>query len=170
MFVSTWTYRLPFWLNRQDVLGSVLGGWEISGITRFQSGAPFTVSGNTAIGSRRADFSGGSEQLSNVGQLLANNSVAWLDATKFSAAPESRLGNSGRNTFYGPALQQWDISLRKQFRLKGSTKVQFQADFFNAFNNLILRNPATTVTNSDFGTITSAAPLRNVQIGLRFMF
>ena len=170
VFVSTWTYRLPFWLNRQGVLGSVLGGWEVSGITRFQSGAPFTVSGNTAIGSRRADFTGGSEQLSNVGQLLANNSVAWLDATKFSAAPESRLGNSGRNAFYGPGLQQWDISLRKQFRLKGTTKLQFQADLFNAFNNLILRNPATTVTNSDFGTITSAAPLRNVQIGLRFMF
>jgi hypothetical protein len=170
VFVSTWTYRLPFWLNRQDVLGSVLGGWEISGITRLQSGAPFTVSGNTAIGTRRADFSGGSEQLSNAGQLLANNSVVWLDATKFSAAPESRLGSSGRNAFYGPSLQQWDLSLRKQFRLKGSTKMQVQADFFNAFNNLILRNPATTVTNSDFGTITSAAPLRNVQIGFRFMF
>lgn len=170
VFVSTWTYRLPFWLNRRDVLGSVLGGWEISGITRLQSGAPFNVSGSTAIGTRRADFSGGSEQLSNAGQLLANNSVAWLDATKFSAAPESRLGNSGRNAFVGAGYQVWDISLRKQFRLKGSKKVQFQADFFNAFNNLNLRNPATTVTNSDFGTITSAAPLRNVQIGFRFMF
>jgi len=170
VFVSTWTYRLPFWLNRQDVLGSVLGGWEISGITRFQSGAPFTVSGNTAIGSRRADFSGGSETVSTAGTLLADNSIAWLDATKFTTAPESRLGNSGRNTFYGPGLQQWDISLRKQFRLKGNTKAQFQADFFNAFNNLILRNPAATVTNAGFGTITSAAPMRNIQLGFRFMF
>jgi hypothetical protein len=128
------------------------------------------VSGNTAIGSRRADFSGGNEQASNVGTLLADNSIAWIDATKFSAAPESRLGNSGRNAFYGPGLQQWDISLRKQFRLKGSMKAQFQADFFNAFNNLILRNPATTTTNAGFGTITSAAPMRNIQLGFRFMF
>ncbi len=170
VFVSTWTYRLPFWLNRQDVLGSVLGGWEVSGITRLQSGAPFTVNGNTAIGTRRADFSGGSETVSTAGTLLADNSIAWLDATKFTTAPESRLGNSGRNTFYGPGLQQWDISLRKQFRLKGNMKAQFQADFFNAFNNLILRNPAATVTNAGFGTITSAAPMRNIQIGFRFMF
>jgi hypothetical protein len=170
VFVSTWTYRLPFWLNRQDVLGSVLGGWEVSGITRLQSGAPFTVNGNTAIGTRRADFSGGSETVSTAGTLLADNSIAWLDATKFTTAPESRLGNSGRNTFYGPGLQQWDISLRKQFRLKGNMKAQFQADFFNAFNNLILRNPAATVTNAGFGTITSAAPMRNIQLGFRFMF
>jgi hypothetical protein len=170
VLVATWTYRLPFWLNRKDILGSVLGGWEISGITRFQSGAPFTVSGNTAIGARRADFAGGDEQLSNAGQLLPDNSVAWLDTTKFSTAPESRLGNSGRNSFYGPGLQQWDLSLRKQFRLKGTMKAQFQADFFNAFNNRILRNPATTVTNAGFGTITSAAPLRNIQLGFRFTF
>jgi hypothetical protein len=170
VFVSTWTYRLPFWLERQDILGSLLGGWEISGITRFQSGAPFTVSGNTTIGSRRADYTGGGEQASNVGDLLSDNTVAWLDASKFAAAPESRLGNSGRNQFFGPGLQQWDISLRKQFRLKGSAKLQFQADFFNAFNNLILRNPATTVTTAGFGTITSAAPMRNVQLGLRVQF
>ncbi|MBE3135473.1 MAG: TonB-dependent receptor [Acidobacteria bacterium] len=170
VLVTTWTYRLPFWLNRQDILGSVLGGWEISGIARFQTGAPFTVSGNTAIGTRRADFTGGGEQVSNAGSLLSDNSVAWLDATKFAAAPESRLGNSGRNSFVGPGYQQWDISLRKQFRVKGNMKAQFQADFFNAFNNLNLRNPATTVTNAGFGTITSAAPLRNVQLGLRFTF
>ena len=49
-------------------------------------------------------------------------------------------------------------------------KAAFQADFFNAFNNLILRNPATTVTNAGFGTITSAAPLRNMQLGFRVTF
>ena len=87
-----------------------------------------------------------------------------------TTAPDGRLGNSTRNQFVGPGLQQWDISLRKQFRLAGTVKAQFQADFFNAFNNLILRNPATTVTNSGFGTITSAAPLRNVQIGFRLTF
>jgi len=170
IFVATWTYRLPFWLGREDVLGKVLSGWEISGITRFQSGAPFTVSGNTSIGNRRADFDGGNEQAANAGDLLADNSVAWLDTAKFRAAPEGRLGNSGRNQFFGPGLQQWDISLRKQFRIKGSVKASFHADFFNAFNNLILRNPATTVTNAGFGTITSAAPLRNIQLGFRVMF
>jgi hypothetical protein len=170
VFVATWTYRLPFWLDREDFVGSVFGGWEISGITRFQSGAPFSVSGQTSIGSRRADFAGGDEKASNAGELLSDNTIAWLDATKFAAAPESRPGNSGRNAFYGSGYQVWDISVRKQFRIKGSMNVQVQADFFNAFNNLNLRNPATTVTNAGFGLITSAAPLRNVQLGFRFTF
>ncbi len=170
IFVATWTYRLPFWLDRQDLAGTLLAGWEVSGITRFQSGAPFTVSGNTSIGNRRADFAGGNEQASNAGDLLADNSVAWLNTTAFTTAPDGRLGTSSRNQFFGPGLQQWDISLRKQFRIKGSVKAAFQADFFNAFNNLILRNPATTVTNAGFGTITSAAPLRNIQLGFRVTF
>jgi hypothetical protein len=170
VFVSTYTYRLPFWLERKDLVGTLLGGWEVSGISRFQSGAPFTVSGNTSIGTRRSDFTGGSELASNAGDLLADKSIAWLDATKFTTAPDGRLGTSTRNQFVGPGLQQWDISLRKQFRLKGTVKAQFQADFFNAFNNLILRNPATTVTNAGFGTITSAAPLRNIQLGFRLTF
>ena len=38
--------------------GSVLGGWELSGIVRLQSGAPLTVTGNTSIGARRADLVG----------------------------------------------------------------------------------------------------------------
>ena len=170
VFVSTFTYRLPFWLERKDLAGTLLGGWEVSGIARFQSGAPFSVSGNTSIGTRRSDFTGGDEQASTAGDLLADNSVAWLDTTKFTTAPDGRLGNMTRNQFYGPGLQQWDISLRKQFRLHGSVKAAFQADFFNAFNSLILRNPATTVTNAGFGTITSAAPLRNIQLGFRVTF
>ena len=37
----------------------MLGGWEISGNTRFQSGRYLTVTGDTSIGNRRADYIGG---------------------------------------------------------------------------------------------------------------
>ena len=40
--VGTWTYRLPFFRNSQSVAASILGGWEVSGVWRYQSGAPFT--------------------------------------------------------------------------------------------------------------------------------
>jgi len=170
IFVTTFTYRLPFWLSREDVLGKVLGGWEVSGITRFQSGSPYAVSGNTSIGTRRGDFAGGDEKLANAGELLASNSVAWLDTTKFTVAPESRLGNISRNMFVGPSYKVWDFSLRKQFRLKGSVRAQIQADLFNAFNQVSFGNPATTITNAGFGLITSAQPMRNVQLGFRITF
>lgn len=48
--------------------------------------------------------------------------------------------------------------------------LQFQADFFNAFNQVLLNNPNTNVSSGDYGRINSTAPGRNVQIGLRLTF
>ena len=70
----------------------------------------------------------------------------------------------------GPGLQLWDLSLRKRFALTEKWRLQFQADFFNLFNKANFLNVATKVSNADFGTITSAAPGRNIQLALRLTF
>ncbi len=62
------------------------------------------------------------------------------------------------------------MSLRKRFALTKSSRLQFQADFFNLFNRANFLNVATTVTSADFGTITSAAPARNIQLAVRLAF
>jgi hypothetical protein len=59
IFVATYTYTVPFFRHSHGFMKSVLDGYEISGITRFQSGAYFTPVGNTLLGSRRADYLGG---------------------------------------------------------------------------------------------------------------
>ena len=38
IFVGTWSYSLPFFKDTKSVIGHVLGGWELSGITRYQTG------------------------------------------------------------------------------------------------------------------------------------
>jgi len=48
--------------------------------------------------------------------------------------------------------------------------MQFQADFFNAFNHTNLNNPNVVVTDAAYGTISSAAPSRNIQLGLKLNF
>ncbi len=70
----------------------------------------------------------------------------------------------------GPGRYLWDLSLRKRFSLRESIKLQFQADFFNAFNRLNLNNPNVTTSASAYGTITGSAPARNVQLGLKLLF
>ena len=169
VLVASWTYRLPSFGNGGRTSEALFGGWEISGIYRCQSGQPFTVTASTGIGTRRADYLGGDPYLYSVD--AATGVITWLDAAKFAAAPEARLGNSGRNQFVGPAYQTWDVSLRKSFTVSGQTRLQFQADFFNAFNQVNWNNPASSITGSTpFGTITSAAPPRNIQLGVRFTF
>src|SRR5262249_15164637 len=58
IFVLNYVYQLPFLRNTQGALGHLLGGWQVSGITTFQSGLPFTV---TASGDR-AGVGGGTQR------------------------------------------------------------------------------------------------------------
>jgi hypothetical protein len=164
IFVATYDYRVPFFSKMTGVGGAVLAGWEISGITRYQSGPYFTVTANTAIGTRRADYLGGPVLLPNPGP------DGWINPAAFGAAPPTRRGNSGAGIVQGPNLQTWDFSMRKQFRLSERFNLRFQADMFNAFNRANFRAPATIRTNADFGRIGAAGPARNIQFGLKLTF
>jgi hypothetical protein len=164
IFVATYDYHLPFLRDKKGLVGSVLSGWEASGITRFQSGPYFTVSGNTSIGTRRADYVGGSVLLPNPGP------DGWINPAAFATAPDGRRGTAGVGMGKGPNLQTWDFSLRKQFRITERFSLRFQADMFNAFNRANFRGPSTTVTNAGFGTIGSTGPPRNIQFGLKLDF
>jgi len=164
IFVTTYDYQLPFFSKMDGIGGAILSGWEISGITRYQSGPYLTVTGNTAIGTRRADYVGGPVLLESPGPN------GWINPAAFAAAPPTRRGNSGVGNVQGPNLQTWDFSMRKQFRISERFNLRFQADMFNAFNRANFRAPATVITTAGFGTITTAGPARNIQFGLKLNF
>lgn len=164
IFVTTYDYHIPFLRHLKGAGGVVLSGWEISGITRFQSGQHFTVTANTAIGTRRADYLGGSVLASNPGP------DGWINLAAFAPAPAGRRGNSGVGIVQGPNLQTWDFSMRKQFRLTERFRMRFQADMFNAFNRANFRAPGVVITNAGFGTISATGPPRNIQFGLKLDF
>jgi len=171
VIVGTWTWQLPFFRS-EDGVGRVLGGWEISGIGRFQSGAPLTVTGNTTIGGRRADLIG--DPYVPEGQRLnpETGAVQYLNPAAFAPAPDGRRGNSSRGQFRGPSLTVFDVSLRKQFAVKGDVQLQIQADMFNILNQTQLRFSAQSLNRSGggFGQLNQAAPPRNVQLGVRVTF
>jgi hypothetical protein len=62
------------------------------------------------------------------------------------------------------------MSVGKYFYFTESVNLRFQADFFNAFNNVNFSGLGTTVTNGSFGTLSSAYPARNLQLGLKLYF
>ncbi len=174
IFCATWNYALPFFRSNQGLLGNLLGGWQVSGITRYQTGAPVTILGNTSIGARRADYAGG-DIYADERINPTTGVVQWINPAAFTAAPEGRRGNSERGQVRGPSYYVWDISLRKEFRISGDVRMQIQADFFNAFNRVNWGNPNNSQTpnlsNSGFGTITSiTGQPRNIQLGARIMF
>jgi len=164
--VTTWTYEVPFMRNRQNFVGLALGGWELSGKTRWQSGQYLTPDGNTSIGTRRADYIGGEISLPR----SERSADRWFNTGAFVTTPNDRRGNAVVGMIQGPHLQQWDISLRKYVRLRGSARIQLRADVFNVFNRVNFNNPETTVTDANYGRIGSAKIARQTQLSLRLEF
>ena len=172
IFVGTWTYRIPFMRNDKSLAGRLASGWEVSGIYRYQSGQPLTVTANTAIGGRRADYIDGVDPYVPEDQrgTLVPGSVMWLNPAAFAPAPADRRGNSLRGQFRSPSYQLWDITVRKQIPIKGSVRGQIEATLYNALNQLNYRTPATNLTGAGFGSISSVAPPRQIQLGFRVNF
>ncbi|MBK7601477.1 MAG: hypothetical protein IPJ07_24315 [Acidobacteria bacterium] len=146
---------------------NALGGWEASGITRWQTGQYLTVTSNSSIGTRRADYIGG--EIKNDGNYEPDAS-RWFNTTAFAQVPDTRRGTSGVGMVLGPGRFLTDLSLRKKFSITERFKLQFQGDMFNAFNQVMWNNPNVSFNNNAFGQISGAAPGRNVQLGLQLTF
>lgn len=149
-------HRFLGWNN--GVNRAIFGGWQISGITTVQSGAPFTVYNNST------DFSGFNQtsdrpDVIGSGRLQQDNRNpdASFDTTFFSKTPPTgRVGTAGRDQFYGPGLVNFDFAAAKNFALHTERlRLQFRADLFNLFNHTNFSNPTSNQSNANFGKITS---------------
>jgi len=167
IFVVTYTYRLPLLRHNTAFLRLPFGGWEISGITRAQSGPYLTPSGSATGVTRRADYIGGTVELPS-DERSANH---WFNTAAFATASTTALGNAGVGIIQGPGLYLWDLSVRKEFRVHEFGRIQFRADAFNLMNHVNFRSlQVTTSTANTFGTVTASGPARNLQGGIRFDF
>lgn len=97
--------------------------------------------------------------------------------------PMFTYGNMGRNVLRGPGINNWDISVMKNFRFTESKSLQFQTNFFNAFNHTQFFSPTSSSGavggSSNFGQVTtdstgSSSPYyrgpRIIQLALKFYF
>lgn len=173
-FIFNYTYNLPFFSSDTGAKGKLLGGWELSGITSFFTGRPFSVgfSGDPAhcgCGGYRANVIG------NPNSGL-RNAAQWFNPAAFAAIPDGEFGNGGRDIVYGASINNWDMSLFKNFRgipfpgSKEGATIQIRAEFFNAFNHTQFNGYQTTFGTPGFGAPNSTRDPREVQLGAKFMF
>ncbi|MGH9163837.1 MAG: hypothetical protein ACRD2X_28125, partial [Vicinamibacteraceae bacterium] len=173
----TFGYELPFgegklWLANGSAWASILGGWQLSGAVRLQSGVPFTVSGSAIqnLGSyvpNRVNFSPGRED--DKGRLDDPAPERWFDATAYELPAAGFQGTAGRNTLIGPPYRRTDLSITKRFRV-GAANLDFRGEIFNLFNNTNFSNPSANISNSDVGVLTSADDARTMQLVLRLLW
>jgi len=187
----TYSYELPFGPGKSfladahSVLGHVVGGWQVNGITSFRSGLWFTptYSGYDASGTGRV--SGRADRIGD-GNLPSGERTLtkWFDTAAFTCPgqagpicsagpPIGRFGNGGRNILDGPGAKRWDFSIFKKFRIRESVNLQIRTEFVNLFNTPQFANPAANISAPDsLGRVTTTVPgtNRQVQFGARFEF
>lgn len=164
IFSATFVWQLPALRQQNGFVRSAIGGWQLSGVIRAQTGQYYSVTGNTATGTRRADYRGGALTVENPTPQL------WFNTNAFGPAPNARFGNSGTGIVEGPGLQSYDLSLAKHFAFTERFDLKLQGDFFNAPNIVNYSTLNTVSSNSNFGTISAAYPPRNIQLSLKLAF
>jgi hypothetical protein len=178
-FTLNGTYIVPFWKTRNDLLGLALGGWQLSATLKLASGTPFTVT-QTGLD---LNFDGFSESRpvildrSILGRSVddPNKSTTQLPTSAFRPVTIYDTIDMlvGRNTFFGDGLANLDLGLYKSFRLGAGRQLSLRVQVFNAFNGVQYGFPDTSINNSTFGRITSAATTyipRTVQLNVRFQY
>jgi hypothetical protein len=175
-FVSSVLYELPFGDGRafaQTGLGAaLLGGWQVSTIASVSSGFPRNVTSgtdrsNTGAGYDRPNVVAGQDP--NAGDRTIQR---WFNTSAFVLNDIGTYGNAGRNTVIGPGIFNFDSSIIRNFKLSRFRTVQFRLEAFNVFNQPVWNDPNMSMSNPAlFGTINSTRkPMREVQIGLKFVF
>ena len=81
-----------------------------------------------------------------------------------------RFGNSGRSILAGPGFQNWDFAFLKDFPFGERLRMQFRAEFFNAFNQAHFNDPVRDITDSTVGQIFGAGEPRDIQLALKFIW
>ena len=84
----------------------------------------------------------------------------WLSRSAFQRlnvqTQAGQFGNAGRNIARGPAYTNVDLSLVRDFRLAGETRLQFRAEVFNVANHANFGLPVADLNSPNFGRIFSA--------------
>ena len=187
-FVISYQWELPFFTHADGWRRAVLGGWQVNGITTFQSGTPFTVYDSTGVSvqggapeisgfpSDRPDLVGDPTQGTCPNGAHTGTPNCWYNPAAFQQLDPNtqvgQFGNAGRNIVQGPHYQQWDFSAMKNFRFADNKNLQFRAEFFNIFNHANFGIPVNdlNVPPDTQGAIQTSQPGRLVQLALKFFF
>jgi hypothetical protein len=164
----SYVYPLPFFKAGNAFTRNVLGGWQVSGVTTFNTGLPQ----NITIQPDQAGIGQTGQRPNVVGDWTqgAGQRLQWFNTAAFALPAAGTFGNLGRNVVIGPGTNNWDASLMKNFSVRERLTFQFRAEFYNVPNHLSWWGVGTTVGAANFGQITSATDPRTMQFGLRMGF
>jgi hypothetical protein len=196
--LATFLYELPFgkgqaFLNSNRALSQIVGGWELSGVTLFQSG-PFmsvaTLTDPSGTGFNIFNLNGGrADTVPGVSPYAGQSINQWINPAAFVdpcancqtlangvTTALGRFGDETSGSIVGPGTQAVSLSLLKRFSFTERVHAVIGMQVSNAFNHANYAPPGNlTLGVPAFGTITSmqiaeGAGPRQVQLTARLTF
>ena len=157
VFEASAVYDLPF-LTKSGILHSLLGGWQLSDLTGFQTGTPFSINNNSSFadnaGTGNTITNNGSGTIQNPGSIQSypdligplHGPVAvkhpsgvqgprLYNSDAFGPPTGLTYGTAGRNILRIPSRTNFDMGLFKSFAVHEDMHFEFRAEAFNVFNH-----------------------------------
>ena len=156
----------------------IFDDWQLSGITTFQTGSPFTPGFSTTNG-EDISYSTDGARIDVVGNPYDNIPPGHhFNPAAFALPAKLTFGNAGTNILYGPGTNNWDLSLTKRFHFGEARTLSLRGEAFNIWNHTQFSGlyttmqfqPGGTQIDPNIGLPSSARAARNVQISARFNF
>jgi hypothetical protein len=162
--------------------GWILDNWQVSGITMFATGAPFTPGFSTVD---PVDLTGSSEgaRITVVGDPNLPKSERTFfrnfRTEAFQRTASRDFGNAGVGILRGPGINNWDFVVGKRVPLFSEARfVQFRTEFFNVWNHTQFSSLFTNArfdtagrqVDPNFGAYSAARSPRIIQLSLKVVF
>jgi len=195
ILVFSYLYDLPIFKNRSNLSGKLLGGWQVSGVTQFQTGLPCGAAHATDYARVGLDSNFGCGvngqywTVNGVPKIIGTfgSSGQWFstknpDGSSIFVVPANGTFNHARvrDLIYQPGFQNWNLGLFKSFPIDEQRGFQFRAEAFNFINHPNWGGGSGggvnfDPTSSNFGKVTTkgggvGGGERNLQLSLRAYF
>ena len=187
--VINYVWDMPFFNDAQSkVLKVVAGGWQMSGVVQFQTGAPFSIArtddylGIGSANDKPWNLNGETDLKKEFSHETAAANFVGVSTYYFNPKPNGSiwatkpangtLPNQNRNSigFNNVGFQNWNIAMFKSFRFTESQALQFRFEAFNFPNHPNWGNVDANPTSTSFGMVTGKSSERNIQLSLRYSF
>ncbi len=187
-FALSLNYEIQYGKNFTGIKKTALSGWQTNMISVWQSGKPFTIvnTGSNADNPEGLGFnnratpqnSGGQDRPNQIGDARGPKTNAqFFNTAAFAPQPLGTVGNTQRNSLFGPNFRHVDLSLFKTFAITERVGLQFRAESYNISNtpNFYMPNgnAGDSFGNPSFGQISQTDPNytpRQYQFALKAQF
>jgi hypothetical protein len=189
-FALSYTYDFPSLSKRIGAgwMKWLFDGWQISGITEFVSGAPLGL-GYSLV--QATDLTGASGAGVDSRVVLAENPVLprsersltrhfRTEAVRPPTRADFGIGNAPKDPIRGPGINNWDMSLFKNFPLGAneSRRLQLRWETYNTWNHPQFTAVDTTArfdaqgsqVNGRLGQYTDTRDARRMVLAVKIFF